>query len=95
MDYYVIYGMVVASIIAIFGFVVSIKNETKKEQDIFARLEMSITKLNSTIDNLSAENIKRDKRIEKHGEQIDDIDHRLVVMETRQQDSDYNRKKVG
>lgn len=91
MDYYLIFGMVTISLIAILGFVISIKNETKKEQDIFSKLEISITKLNGTIDKLNADNDKRDKRIDKHSEQIDNIDHRLVVVETKQNDCDYKR----
>lgn len=93
MDYYVIFGMVAVCLIAMLGFIISIKNETKKEQEVFNKLDIGITKLTTTIDNINADNKRRDLRIDKHGEQIDDIDHRLVVVETKQKDCGY--KRVG
>ena len=75
MEYYSILGMMVAGLIVILGFYFSIKKEIKNElrTDVqpIQELNISITKLNDHIDHMVIMDQNRDKRIEKHGSQID------------------------
>lgn len=46
-------------------------------------LRVVIQKLNDTIDTLKTDNVTQNRRIEKHGEQIDDLNHRVGNIETK------------
>ena len=75
MDYYMVLGMVVVALIAVLGFYFSIKKEIKSDLQSNAgpiqELNLSITRLNDHIDHMVVMDENRDKRIEKHGQQID------------------------
>ena len=73
MEYYTIIGLVVAAVIVIFGFLVSFKNGIKNELKPMEELNLSITKLNLNFEHMMESDDVRDKRISKHGEQIDEI----------------------
>lgn len=73
MDYYVIFGMVVAASIALSGAVIAIKKMSMSESKPIQDLNVSITKLNSNIEHMVELDKTRDERIKKHGEQIDAI----------------------
>lgn len=77
MEYYVVLGMMVTALIALMGFYFSIKKEIKKElqtnTEPIQELNISITRLNDHIDHMVVMDENRDKRIEKHGQQIDDL----------------------
>lgn len=81
MDYYLIFGMVVVAMIAVLGFITSIKNEGKKEQSLFEQLNISITQLNDEIRRMNDITVSNEKRIEKHGKQIDDLDNCVSDIE--------------
>ena len=84
MDYYMIVGMVVVAVIAIFGFTNSIKKETIKEQNIFLDLKVCITQLTDEIKSMNDTNKNHEKRIEKHGMQIDALGKRMTEVEHKQ-----------
>ena len=84
MDYYMIVGMVVVAVIAIFGFTNSIKKETIKEQNIFLDLKVCITQLTDEIKSMNDTNKNHEKRIEKHGMQIDALGNRMTEVEHKQ-----------
>ena len=46
-------------------------------------LRIVIQKLNDNIDTLKIDNANHDKRIEKHGLEIDKLDHRVGKLETK------------
>ena len=46
-------------------------------------LRIVIQKLNDTIDTLKEDNLTQNKRIEKHGVQIDDLNSRVGRIETK------------
>lgn len=81
MDYYLIFGMVVVSLIAVMGFIASIKNEGKKEQSLFEQLNIAITQLNDEIRRMNDITAANERRIEKHGRQIDDLDSQVCDIE--------------
>ena len=47
------------------------------------KLEIVIQKLNDKLDNIMNNDTERDKRIAKHGEEIDKLDHRVGKIETK------------
>ena len=75
MEYYMILGIVVAALITLLGFYFSIKKEIKADLQTSSgpiqELNLSITRLNDHIDHMVIMDENRDKRIEKHGQQID------------------------
>lgn len=73
MDYYLILGMVAAALIAISGFVWSIKKSTKEELETFQSLNLNIAKLNQNFEYMKEADQNRDKRIDKHGKEIDEL----------------------
>lgn len=46
-------------------------------------LRVVIQKLNDNIDTIKNDNTQQTKRIDKHGEQIDKLDHRVGKIETK------------
>lgn len=73
MDYYTVAGMVAAGFIAIFGFMASIKKSLNDEKRPIEELNISITKLDASINHMLENDSVRDKRITKHGAQIDEL----------------------
>lgn len=73
MDYYVVFGMVVVALIAIVGFFISIKKSIKDEREPMEDLNLNIVRLNTNFENMLGQDKIRDKRLEKHGVEIDKI----------------------
>lgn len=72
-------GYAVTAIITLGGFVGIV---TKFTQPI-NELRVVIQKLNDNIDSLKNDNTQQTKRIDKHDEQIKDLDHRIGKAETK------------
>ena len=81
MDYYLILGMVAAALIAISAFIWSIKKNTKEELSTFQDLNLNIAKLNQNFEYMKEADQTRDKRIEKHGKEIDAIKDQQQINE--------------
>ncbi len=65
---------IVVGITVLAGFILSISTPLIK-------LNTSITKLNCSIDTLNANMAQNEKRITKHGEELDALEHRITVLE--------------
>lgn len=65
---------IVVGLIALVGFGISVTTPIIK-------LNTSITKLNCSIDTLNSSMAMNEKRISKHGEEIDALDKRVTVLE--------------
>ena len=72
-------GLLVAAVVTLGGFIAVIVKFTQPIND----LRVVIQKLNDNIDTLRNDNTQQTKRIDKHGEQIDKLDHRVGTLETR------------
>lgn len=72
-------GYLVSAIITLGGFIAVIMKFIQPIND----LRLVIQKLNDTIEALKNDNLAQNKRIDKHGEQIDDLNHRVGKIETR------------
>lgn len=72
-------GYLVSALITLGGFVAVIMKFIQPINE----LRVVIQKLNDTIDALKDDTDILNKRIEKHGEQIDDLDHRVGKIETK------------
>jgi peptidoglycan hydrolase CwlO-like protein len=72
-------GYLVSALITVGGFVGVI---IKFIQPI-NELRVVIQKLNDNIDALKNDNTQQNRRIEKHGEQIEDLEHRVGKVETK------------
>ena len=72
-------GYLVSAIITLGGFVAVIMKFIQPIND----LRVVIQKLNDNIDALKNDNTQQNKRIEKHGEQIDNLGHRVDKLETK------------
>lgn len=73
MEYYQIVGLVVIALIAIIGFFISIKKSLNDERKPIEDLNQNIVRLNANFENMLENDKIRDKRINKHGEEIDEI----------------------
>lgn len=84
MDYYLIFGMVMVSVIAILGFLMSMrksikdeaekrKEESEKRNKPINDLNLTITELNVHFKHMLENDVVRDKRLDKHGQEIDKI----------------------
>ena len=84
MDYYTIIGMVASALIAVVSFYATqkkaMKDDMRKEAEAHEKsakelqaLNENIIKLNVNFENMLQNDQVRDKRIEKHGKEIDDI----------------------
>lgn len=71
-------GYFVLAVITLGGFIAVIMKFVQPIND----LRIVIQKLNDTIDTLKTDNVTQNRRIEKHGEQIDDLNHRVGNIET-------------
>lgn len=72
-------GYLISALITLGGFVAVIMKFIQPINE----LRLVIQKLNDTIDALKDDTDILNKRIEKHGEQIDDLDHRVGKIETK------------
>ena len=73
MDYYAVLGLMFAALVAIIGFMGSIKKTIKDEYKPIEELNLNIVRLNANFDNMMRSDEIRDTRITKHGEEIDRI----------------------
>lgn len=78
MEYYLILGIVVACLIALYTFMSAFRKSVQEEMKPMHDLNTSVVKLNATIDTkieYMIENDKvRDNRLNKHSERMDDIE---------------------
>jgi outer membrane murein-binding lipoprotein Lpp len=72
-------GYLISAIITLGGFIAVIMKFIQPIND----LRIVIQKLNDTIDALKEDNLTQNKRIEKHGVQIDDLNSRVGRIETK------------
>lgn len=72
-------GYLISAIITLGAFVAVIMKFTQPIND----LRVVIQKLNDAIDSMKLDNDVQNKRIEKHGEQIDKLDRRVGKIETK------------
>ena len=72
-------GTLISAIITLGAFVAVIMKFIQPIND----LRVVIQKLNDTIDSLKKDNDTQNRRIEKHGEQIDKLDMRVGKIETK------------
>lgn len=79
MDEMQLIGYIVTAVITLGGFIAVIVKFTQPIND----LRVVIQKLNDAIDTLRNDNVTQNRRIEKHGEQIDDLSHRVSSIEAR------------
>lgn len=79
MNEVVFVGYLVLAVVTLGGFIAVIMKFVQPIND----LRVVIQKLNDTIDTLKTDNVTQNRRIEKHGEQIDDLNHRVGDIETK------------
>ena len=79
MNEVVFVGYLVLAVVTLGGFIAVIMKLVQPIND----LRVVIQKLNDTIDTLKTDNVTQNRRIEKHGEQIDDLNHRVGNIETK------------
>lgn len=72
-------GAVVTAVITLGGFIAIIQKFTQPINE----LRVVMQKLNDNIDALKNDNANQNKRIEKHGEEIDKLDKRVGKIETK------------
>lgn len=72
-------GYVVTAIITLGGFVAIIMKFIQPIND----LRVVIQKLNDSIDAITKTNERQTKRIDKHDDQIENLDHRVGTIETK------------
>lgn len=84
MDYYMIVGMVLVAISVLFTFYLNVKKDLAtdedrrtKELEALNQLNINIVKLSSSIENMKEKDLVRDKRIDKHGEEIDEANKQI------------------
>lgn len=68
---------IVVGLIALVGFGISVMTPIMK-------LNTSITKLNCSIDSLNQNMARSEERITAHGKQIDDLEHRVTMLEAHE-----------
>lgn len=72
-------GYLISAVITLGGFVAVIMKFIQPIND----LRVVIQKLNDAIDAMKNDNLTQNKRIEKHGEQIDNLTNRVDCIETK------------
>lgn len=72
-------GYLISAIITLGGFIAIIMKFTQPIND----LRVVIQKLNDIIDTLKLNSDQQAKKLEKHDEQIDKLDHRVGKIETK------------
>ena len=73
MDAYTITGAVVVVLVSLVGFYFSVKKNIASELKPMEDLNINIVKLNANFEHMLESDDVRDKRINKHGEEIDEI----------------------
>ena len=73
MDAYTVTGAVVVVLISLVGFYFSVKKNIASELKPMEDLNINIVKLNANFEHMLESDDVRDKRINKHGEEIDEI----------------------
>ena len=81
MDYYAVLGMVIVGLGAIYTIYKSVVKEAEARQKPLHDLNLNIVKLSNSIDKMHENDMVRDKRIEKHGAEIDKLDDRMHEAE--------------
>ena len=79
MNEYLLIGYAVTAVVVLGGFIAVIMKFTQPIND----LRVVIQKLNDSIDSLKSDNDVQNKRIDKHGEEIDKLDTRVGKLEIR------------
>ena len=79
MDEMQILGLVVSAVITLGSFIAVIMKFTQPIND----LRVVIQKLNDKIDAMKRDSDNHEKRITKHGEEIDKLDGRVGTLETK------------
>lgn len=72
-------GYLVSAIITLGGFIAVIMKFVQPIND----LRIVIQKLNDAIDTLRNDNAQHNRKIEKHDEELDKLDHRVGTLETK------------
>ena len=87
---YLVVGMMVPTLVSIVGVYFTVTENTKKSVEPLHKLELSITRLTTIVENNLKDGERRETAISKHGEEIDDIKddineakHELSNHETR------------
>lgn len=87
---YLVVGMMVPTLVSIVGVYFTVTENTKKSVEPLHKLELSITRLTTIVENNLKDGERRETTISKHGEEIDDIKddlneakHELSNHETR------------
>lgn len=83
MDYYLIFGMVAVCFGAMVTFSKTIENKSKENIEPINQLNMNIVKLTASIDNMKERDLVRDKRLDKHGDEIDQLKMNVNNHDTR------------
>lgn len=81
MEYYTIVGMVLVAIIAIFSFYVTIKKSVKEELGSLDELNINVVRLNSNFEHMLERDGIRDKRIDKHGKEVDELKENMQSVD--------------
>lgn len=71
MDYYTIVGLVVVALIALSSVVIQLRKSAREDMQPIEDLNLNIVKLNANFEHMMKSDEIRDKRIEKHGVEID------------------------
>lgn len=82
-DYYAVVGMVVIALGAVISLIISIKKSLADDRKPMENLNANLIKLNSNFEHMMELDKVRDKRIEKHGEEIDNIEEQVFDHEKR------------
>lgn len=100
MDYYMIMGMVVVTLIALYGVYAGIRSNSMKEQEQYHQLEIALTKLTSALENFHDLLDTTTNRVGIHGKEIDglrdrmtDAEHELANHETRIKSVEHELKE--
>lgn len=93
-DYYTVLGMVLACFIAIIGVYFTIKNNATKEKEPINDLNLNIARLTEAIKNMEKNDEVRDRRINKHGEEIDALNKVVNLHEARINNIDRDCKSI-
>lgn len=96
MDEYTIMGVVLGALITLCGFYLKVKDDIKKDQkstqEPINRLNISIIELTAEIRHMREDDEVRNKRIEKHGKEIDKLEEKAVDHDKRLADHESRIK---
>lgn len=83
MSYEAILGMSFLAFVAIITFFINIKKTLNEEKKPIDLLNENIIRLNENIKNMAKSDEIRDRRITRHGEEIDELKKTVAVNENR------------